>query len=1637
MCAPLHVMTDDLKKLFLLLVFMLLSANLISQQSSLTVNAKTAENQNASGVFILSDNAIQDSTWKTPLLNGTAYFPIYTVGIEDNYINEYISIFPNPVGRNSDVRIKINQEYQLKAIRVYDFTGRVIYIGEPQLDEFSLTSCKGMLLLQFQDVHGAFSTKKLVSIADNLSFKLETEITGKKKSAQAESYTLTFEDLVPEDPEFTDYSEQISIGESEHVVMDLMLEYSLKNIVIQGITSPDARGDVKTNTETLGSLEIDSQGNIEQQTFRHAFSKNGSLPIVIELSDDNADKLSVMRNAEHNQPIEINALLTYNYGLVGASCSPSSAVVEVYNDSEFIGTDVINDAGVFQINWKAETKSMQVDSIRVSMDSYYPDVQTNVALTSGSNPWQVSLEAITYQYSLSGSQTSPTGTLVRVYDKGIQLGSTSVDANGDYSITWESQSQTMIADSIVFSSNGYVSEVYSDYLLSAGTNVLETNLVLSNYNYVLSGTETSPIGTQVRVYDMGLLLGSAVVDANNDYSCSWWSSVADIVVDSIVFSASGYVSEVFKDYGLTAGQQNLEASLEEAVYQYNLSGTACSPAGTLVQVFDDSNLLGSANVSNAGVYNISWENQTVSMVIDSIVFTSDGYFPQVFSEYLISMGTTVLDASLELILFQYALQSTECSPEGTVVKVYSANQLLGSASVDNQGDYLLEWTSTENSMLLDSIVFSADGYVTEVIADYSASAGTITLDASLELATYQYTLQGTETSPVGTSVSVYQNGQILGSDVVNAQGDYSIGWSSIETTMVIDSIVFSASGYFPETFVNYTTQTGTTVLNASLDLVTYQYTLQGTETSPVGTDIRAYNGGLQLGSAVVDAQGDYACSWSGAASAMTIDSIVFLASGYVSQVFRNFDISHGVQILNASLELAVFQYNLQGFETSPVGTTVSVYENGQILGSATVNSQGDYSINWESQEASMDIDSIVFSATGYMPKRYIDYNIATGQQTIEASLDLVKYEYTLLGTETSPVGTDVRVYDLGQILGSAVVNSSGDYSLSWENQSPNMLVDSIVFSASGFQSMVFNDYGTASGQQTLNAELIKPYSVTINLSNDDGKTEQSFRGYVLSGTDTISVADFTGTTGQLQFSSTEGSLDVIVGARNIPYFTGSEVAATLTGNNTVSIDTEARGYTSEVTVHVSDSDQGNSSGALVEIAGQSGNTDANGNISITLPLISNANNQFIAYQETITTNTGNNSHDFSEITSVVTMQVGTMPTVEHVVSYINEFFVYSTASTDGMAIRIWKNNAIQSQTTSDGLGDYSTPVITSNELTYTPDSIVFSKLGKVSQTISPTLNDGGDVLDVELTDIPTSIVLEIGVADHRADNWLTTGTYHIRTSDGVDHAFGISSGVQSFTIEGSYEATEPIKVWVEDISDYEDLVHTIVADYQQPIASNGCRDDTLTTTLEALDGGVKYDLVMQTSVYDDADFRIMVGGGREWNGQVNGHRGMTRVIVTQRASDLVQTGPDAWEYVYTDDLTTDELNALRERSALFDQGFMNRGIGYVIMESLEQEVETVLSSNYAKARIMYNLTIDSRNYHSGSGDTYYYGSCSVQDWMNVITLSTEWFEAVAWPATTHTSGVVGHTGPTPYLTSLGEDVATVNFTYKGGQAPRE
>lgn len=261
-------------------------------------------------------------------------------------------------------------------------------------------------------------------------------------------------------------------------------------------------------------------------------------------------------------------------------------------------------------------------------------------------------------------------------------------------------------------------------------------------------------------------------------------------------------------------------------------------------------------------------------------------------------------------------------------------------------------------------------------------------------------------------------------------------------------------------------------------------------------------------------------------------------------------------------------------------------------------------------------------------------------------------------------------------------------------------------------------------------------------------------------------------------------------------------------------------------------------------------------------------------------------------------------------------------------------------------------------------------------------------------------------------------------------------------LSGPYEPNETIQLYYTPTSasaqGKEAKVLTVTRSYEQPTASNGSRSTTLTTTIEDIFNGI-YDvthiLSMNTSLFDNSSFTTHVGGGNEWNYSEGGKRTMNVREIT-REVDLSAGS-------YGANITAEELQAMKDRTALLGQGFWNRGTNLNILN-----VNISESANYQNSAGNVNIFFDRTEEQPGNSHaqkstsrsrTYDFGIGFVPNatpiFLGQFTEETLQAEAWIYDDTGGVTGVYNHDSEgNPSL--VREDDIVVLFTYVGGKAPQ-
>lgn len=131
-----------------------------------------------------------------------------------------------------------------------------------------------------------------------------------KSTEKGKNLNFAFED---ENDDYENVNKQIILSQGENEIVDLITQYTQKNISVIGNTSIDASGIIKVNGEEIGNIYTDDTGTVIENLNHYRFSKNDSLLVDIDLTAPFADQEILSKYAKHDVPVEINELLNRHY----------------------------------------------------------------------------------------------------------------------------------------------------------------------------------------------------------------------------------------------------------------------------------------------------------------------------------------------------------------------------------------------------------------------------------------------------------------------------------------------------------------------------------------------------------------------------------------------------------------------------------------------------------------------------------------------------------------------------------------------------------------------------------------------------------------------------------------------------------------------------------------------------------------------------------------------------------------------------------------------------------------------------------------------------------------------------------------------------------------------------------------------------------------------------------------------------------------------------------------------------------------------------------------------------------------------------------------------------------------------------
>ena len=525
---------------------------------------------------------------------------------------------------------------------------------------------------------------------------------------------------------------------------------------------------------------------------------------------------------------------------------------------------------------------------------------------------------------------------------------------------------------------------------------------------------------------------------------------------------------------------------------------------------------------------------------------------------------------------------------------------------------------------------------------------------------------------------------------------------------------------------------------------------------------------------------------------------------------------------------------------------------------------------------------------------------------------LNKYLEGIQGVSVSRIGTAQTT----DAQGKATLIKNG-LETSLYNEPLTSYADSIDLSATHINDTTINVVYVANlnTEQTLNIEEL--FSHMLNLyaaSNIAGKNikDGSEAWYSIVAGDTITAGTVDGAA-SFSFITKNKTENASAGVRGIAGHSDIKDAVIIDDDEDLNLEATGNMYDVSLPVVVKNQFDEAKSGLKINGMDLEKITDAEGKVTLlrdSLP--TNEYNEALANYMSSLVITGDSIQ-----TKNVDVNYVANVNAEQALSVIQEYlhWAYGNASSpDGASVEGWEGGFLRVNGTVSG-NSYETSKHTTATKSFSLDSLVMKGAGNITEKELNFLLQEATQYEFDLEDsvVLNQYTVDFVVTEGSGDTLLIGKTLNVREPDGDLQQKVITGKNTQVDIEGSYEGTENVKVWLNEDTDYDGLTGTINQSLKLPLVSTW--NDTLSVAINDVLAQQTYVAFMKKLTKTDLDIISIAeeGGNSEYNylnGQ--GEREMNVYLVLETAQG--GTTPNDIKQFYN------EAVAMHKNKLTTDQG---------------------------------------------------------------------------------------------------------------------
>ncbi|MCE0782037.1 BapA/Bap/LapF family large adhesin, partial [Pseudomonas sp. NMI542_15] len=779
----------------------------------------------------------------------------------------------------------------------------------------------------------------------------------------------------------------------------------------------------------LGTATVGSNG-LFSVSFSPAVANGQNLIVTQADAAGNVSLAATLQAPDLQAPLAASNLSLNSAATVLSGQGEAGASVTVRDASgAILATGTVNQSGQFQITLpSAQTTG---SPLQVTLSDAAGNVSGPASLAT---PDRTPPAAITNPLlSQDGRQLSGSGEVgatVQVRNAaGTVLGTATVGADGRFTVTFDTPQANGQAIGVTqVDAAGNTSPAINVSTPDLTPPAPLTNVVLNNNGLTLTGLGEAGATVTVRGPD-GTIIGSGLVAANGSFTLTLNSAQLNAQHLNVTQTDAGNntstaVPVTAPDFTPPAAPTTL------ALSGTGLQLTGNAEAGSTVTVRDASgNVLGTAVAGSNGTFQVTLNSAQTNGQTLQVTATDAAGNVSPAAPYS-AADTTPPAAVTNLAVSANGATLTGNGEAGATVTVRAPdNTVLGTATVGADGHFSVALSPA--AITGESLsVIQADAAQNVSPAQNVTAPGVLAPATPDNLVLAADGLSVTGTAAAGSTVKVYgPNGVLLGSSPVANDGTFTVNLGSAQANGEVLQV--SATGTDGSVSLPATLQApDTTAPQPLTNLVLSNDGLVLSGRGEAGATVTVLGeGGIELGTAVVDASGNFSVNLSAPqingeqlnASQSDVagnesNSVSLIAPDRVApDAAGNLAFAGGGSLLNG---------------TGEAGAGVRVLAaDGSVLGSATVRADGTFQVNLASPQANgQQVQVVLTDAAGNQSAASAITAPDTTPPTAPAELAVSGDGVTLTGR--GEVGALVTVTNpAGDEIGSATVDASGHFTI--------------------------------------------------------------------------------------------------------------------------------------------------------------------------------------------------------------------------------------------------------------------------------------------------------------------------------------------------------------------------------------------------------------------------------------------------------------------------------------------------------------------------------------------------------------------------------------------------------------------------------